>query len=89
MKASATKDKKAAERSPKAAPKKENQKGIENHLTLAKHLENAAKNHKEAAQHHEQGNHKKAAQSTIVAQGHLNLANKAQKKDTLQHATKG
>lgn len=48
-------------------PNTENKKGIENHLKAAKHLEEAAKNHKRAAKYHEAGNHEKAAQSTIAA----------------------
>ena len=64
----------------------DNKKGIENHKTAAKHHEAAAKSHHEAAKHHEEGNHDKAALSTIVAQGHSNLANDAQKEDAKLHA---
>jgi len=65
----------------------ENQKNIEHHKTASKHLEAASKHHLEAAKHHEQGNHLDAAQSTIVANGHLHLANEAQKEDVKHHAT--
>ena len=64
----------------------DNQKGIENHKTAAKHHEQAAKHHQEAAKHHEDGNHEKAAESTIKAQGHNSLAVDAQREDTKQHA---
>ncbi|MEI6124850.1 MAG: hypothetical protein WCQ95_14635 [Bacteroidota bacterium] len=43
---------------------------IDSHKNAAKHLEEAAKYHHEAAKHHEAGNHDKAHQSTIKAQGH-------------------
>ena len=64
----------------------ENKKGIENHKQTATHLQTAAKYHLEAAKHHEEENHEKAAQSTIKAQGHLTLANEAQKEDVKNHA---
>ncbi len=67
-------------------PNTENKKGIENHKKAASHFEAAAKSHLDAAKHHENGEHEKAAQSTIVAHGHVTLANKAQKKDVKQHA---
>jgi hypothetical protein len=66
----------------------ENQKGIENHKTAAKHHEEAAKHHIEAAKQHEAGNHEKAAESTVKAQGHSSLANDAQKEDVKHHAGK-
>lgn len=66
-----------------------NQKGIKNHKKAASHLQSAAQHHLEAAKYHEEGNHQKAAQSTILAQGHVSLANKAQKTDTQQHAIFG
>lgn len=72
----------------KSNPIDANQKGIDNHKKAATHLEAAAKNHLSAAKHHEDGNHEKAAQSTVVAQGHVNLANKAQDRDAKQHARK-
>jgi hypothetical protein len=62
-------------------------KGIENHKVAAEHHQEAAKSHLEAAKHHEDGNHEKAAQSTIVAHGHNSLANDAQKEDVKHHAT--
>lgn len=65
-----------------------NQKGIENHKLAANHLQLAAKNHLRAAKHYEEGNHEKAAQSTVLALGHTNLANKAQMKEVKQHTRK-
>lgn len=59
---------------------------IENHKTAAKHHEEASKHHIEAAKHHENGHTEKAAQSTIVAHGHSNMAEKAQK-DILKNHT--
>jgi hypothetical protein len=64
----------------------ENKKGVENHKVAARHHEEAAKNHHEAAKHHEDGNHEKAAQSTIIANGHSSLAHEAQKEDAKHHA---
>ena len=64
----------------------DNQKGIENHKKAATHLEAAAKHHLAAADHHEDGNHEEAAKSTVVAQGHVTLANEAQKEDQKNHA---
>ena len=60
-------------------------KGVENHKVAALHHEEAAKNHHEAAKHHDEGNHEKAAQSTVVANGHSALANDAQKEDAKHH----
>ena len=65
------------------------QKNVENHKMIATHLETAAKHHVDAAKHHEADNHEKAALSTVKAQGHLALANEAQKEDVKNHATKG
>jgi len=64
----------------------ENKKGIENHKKAAKHHEEAAKHHLNAAKHHEAGDHGKAAQSTIKAQGHLHHVSKALREDAKQHA---
>ncbi|HEX5169490.1 MAG TPA: hypothetical protein VFW11_09965 [Cyclobacteriaceae bacterium] len=64
----------------------ENQKGIENHKKTATLLEAAAKHHREAARHHSEGNHDKAAQSTITAQGYLSLAIETQQEDIKHHA---
>lgn len=36
--------------------------------------------------HHQEGNHEKANESTIKAQGHHYLASKAQKRDIIYHA---
>lgn len=65
----------------------ENLKNIENHRKVSTHLDDASKHHIDAAKHHEAGNHEKAAQSTIVANGHLLLANEAQKEDVKHHAS--
>ena len=65
------------------------QKNVENHKMIATHLETAAKHHVDAAKHHEADNHEKAALSTVKAQGHLALANEAQREDVKNHAIKG
>jgi hypothetical protein len=65
--------------------KEENKKGIKNHKKAANHFEAASKFHLDAAKHHEEGNHKKAAKSTIEAHGHANLAREAQKEDVNHH----
>lgn len=59
----------------------ENQKWIDNHKIAASHFASAAKCHLEAAKHHEDGNHEKAAKSTVEAHGHSSLANEAQRDD--------
>lgn len=69
-------------------PSVENQKGIDNHKKAAEHHEEAAKHHHEAAKQHEAGNHDKAAQSTVIAQGHHTLAGEHQKEDAKHHAMK-
>jgi hypothetical protein len=66
-----------------------NDKGIENHIKAASHLRAAAENHLQAAMHHEDGDHAKAAQFTVLAHGHIGLANKAQKVDAKYHALNG
>lgn len=66
----------------------ENQKDINNHKETAKHHENAAKHHHEAAKHHEDGNHEKAAESTVKANGASSMANDLQKEDAKHHASK-
>lgn len=66
----------------------ENQKGILNHKMAAKHHEEAAKYHHEAAAHHEAGNHDKACDCTVKAQGHHCLAGEAQKQDAKHHTLK-
>ncbi|WP_159023323.1 hypothetical protein [Formosa sp. L2A11] len=53
---------------------------IKNHRKIAAYLQLAAKNHLKAAIHFQEGNLKKAAQSTKVAHANFNLANKAQSK---------
>jgi|GEM_PF-913216 len=60
---------------------------IENHKLAAIHHTEAAKYHLEAAKHHEEGNHEKAAATTIKANGHSILAQDCQKEDVRQHAT--
>lgn len=64
----------------------ENQKGIENHKKTADLLEGAARHHREAARYHNEGDHDKAAQSTIMAQGYLSLAIDTQREDIKHHA---
>ncbi len=59
---------------------------VENHKKTVTHLEAAAKSHTEAIKHHEEKNEEKAAKSTIVAHGHLSLANDAHKEISKQHA---
>ncbi len=66
----------------------DNQKSIENHKKAATHFDNASKSHLEAAKHHENGEHEKAAQSTVNAHGHNVMARKVQKKDAKLQASK-
>jgi len=66
-------------------PKTANQLGIDNHKKAASHFEAAAKSHLEAAKHHENEDHEKAALSTIEAHGHSSLANEAQQVDAKKH----
>ncbi len=70
----------------KALSPAELQKNIECHKTTSAHLQEAAKHHLEAAKHHEKGEHEKAAQSTIVALGHVHIATESQKEDVKHHA---
>lgn len=65
----------------------DNKKDVENHKKIATHLEASAKHQMDAAKHHEENNHEKAAASTIKAQGHLALASEAQKEDAKHHAS--
>jgi len=55
------------------------QNGIDNHIKAAEHLEQAAKFHLEAATHHQNGHHDRAAQSTIKAHGNLIIASELQR----------
>jgi hypothetical protein len=64
----------------------DNKKRIENHKKAATHFDSAAKHHNEAAKHHENGDHEKAAQSTMVAHGHQSLGRDAQREDIQFHA---
>lgn len=64
----------------------DNKKRIENHKTTATHLTAAAKSHLDAAKHHEEEEHEKAAKSTITAHGHLALAKDVQHEDLKNHA---
>ncbi len=66
-------------------PTAENQKGIEHHEKAAMHFDAAAKSHLDAAKHHKNGNHEKAAKSTVEAHGHACVANEAQKEDLKHH----
>ncbi|MBL7884711.1 MAG: hypothetical protein JNL69_11625 [Bacteroidia bacterium] len=54
---------------------------ITSHQTTAAHLDNASKHHLNAAKHHESGEHEKAAECTLKAQGHVLLANEVQRED--------
>jgi hypothetical protein len=65
----------------------DNQKRVDSHKKVAEHLTNASKSHMEAAKHHENGEHEKAAVSTITAHGHHTLARDLQKEDARLHAT--
>ena len=55
----------------------ENKRLLDNHNKTAIHLEAASKYHIEASKHHKAGDHRKAAQVTIVAQWQLRLASEA------------
>jgi hypothetical protein len=69
-------------------PTAENQKSkIENHKTAAMHHGEAAKNHTDAAKHREDGNHDKANDCTVKAQGHSHLANEANKEVIKNHVS--
>lgn len=71
----------------KPIAKADNQKIIDGHKKAAEHLTNASKSHLEAAKHHENGDHEKAAHSTIQAHGHHIMAREVQKEDAKHHAT--
>jgi hypothetical protein len=64
----------------------DNLKGIENHKTAAEHHEKAAKYHTAAATHHKEGNHEKAAEYTVKANGHSWFAHKYEMEDVEHHA---
>lgn len=53
-------------------------KVIDNHKSIAKQLEEAAKKHYEAVKHHEEENHEEAHNCTLHAHKHLALATEAQ-----------
>ena len=63
----------------------ENKKGIENHKQAAIHHEAAAKCHHDAVKYHEAGNHEKAYKSSLIAYGHLVLAEELAKEDLKHH----
>jgi hypothetical protein len=64
-------------------PASRNQKeGIENHIKAARHFEEAAKKHQDAAAYLEQGKLEQAEQSTITAIGHTSLGKGAQVQST-------
>lgn len=65
----------------------DNQKRVDSHKKTAEHLSNASKSHLEAAKHHENGEHEKAAHSTVKAHGHHTMARDLQKEDARLHAT--
>jgi hypothetical protein len=58
----------------------EKQKRIKAHQTIAAHLQEAVKQHQEAAKYYEIDNYKKAANCYVIATEHLMLANEADKK---------
>jgi len=60
--------------------------GIENHKQAANHHQEAAKHHLDAAKHHEAGNHEKAHESAVLANGHATIASDFEKEDAKQHA---
>ena len=70
------------------APTASGSMSIENHKLAATHHQEAAKHHLDAVRHHEEGNHEKAAESTVKANGHSSLADDHQKEDAKHHATK-
>jgi len=61
-------------------------KDVENHKQAAAHHQEAAKHHLDAAKHHEAGNHEKAGQSTVIANGHHLRAGEYQREDAKHHA---
>ncbi len=61
---------------------------VEHNKKAASHHQEAAKHNLDAAKHHEDGNHEKAAQSTLKANGHSTLANDHQKEVAKHHAMK-
>ena|ERR1035437_936469 len=67
----------------------ENQPRVDIHKQAAKHHQDAAKHHQDAAKFHEQGQHDKAAASTVKAQGSATLANDASREDSRSHAING
>jgi len=70
-------------------PKKERQIGIDKHKTANQYLKAASENLKAAAKHYEQGNHERSAYLTIVAQGYVNLVNKAQDQEMKHYVLNG
>jgi hypothetical protein len=66
----------------------ENKKMVENHKKAATHFTAAAKSHLAAAEHHEDGNHDKAAKCTVEAHGHSCVAHDAQRENSKHHASK-
>jgi hypothetical protein len=61
---------------------------IEIHKESALHHEASARHHHEAVKHHEAGDHGKAYESTIKAQGHHALAHEHHQKISKLHALK-
>lgn len=60
-------------------------KNIENHIKAAKYLEEAAKQHHQAAKYHEAGNHDKAHHCIIKAHGFTAHAVDVQKEIVKEH----
>lgn len=56
----------------------QNKKGIEDHLMAAKLFEAAAKNHRDAAKFHEEGNADEAFKRTIIALGNQRIGAECQ-----------
>jgi hypothetical protein len=66
----------------------QNNTGIENHKIASNHLAAAAAYYSAAGNYHKAGDHEKAHESIISAQGHLQLAGKAQKEEIKFHSLK-
>lgn len=62
------------------------QNAIECHYKIAKYLDIASRLHTEAAKHHQNGHHEKAAQCILKAHGNLILAGDLQRENLINHA---
>jgi len=63
-----------------------NKQNIEAHKSAAAHHIEAAKHHLDAVKHHENGNHDRAAQSTVFACGHHAIAGEYLSDDAKHHS---